>query len=409
MKSRKPVITLVLLASISVFVFCLQGCGPEVEAPPEVEKAVMIRLDPSEFPEFSDNMAFAGLVPALNRSLSYLERVPADKTFSFGSDTCSTDCMKQSLQTFLKFIKTGPSGEALNEFIRSNYRVYVSTGSDQKGRVLYTGYYEPTLDGRLVPDAEFKHPIYGWPRDLLAVDLSRFSDKYEGVRIRGRLSGRHFVPYYDRSEIEGKRGFTPRGDELAWVKDKVGLFFLHIQGSGKILLESGKTLHVHYHTSNGRPYRSIGKLLIDEGKIPREEMSMQRIRSYLEQNPAEMDRILDYNPSYVFFQIEKNGPLGYIEVKLTPGRSLALDRRIFPLSGLTFVETSQPSVDEGGNIVSWKPCRRFALSQDTGGAIKGPGRADLFWGGSSYAEIAAGHLKHPGKLYFLVLDSEFPS
>jgi membrane-bound lytic murein transglycosylase A len=188
--------------------------------------------------------------------------------------------------------------------------------------------------------------------------------------------------------------------------DPVDVFFLQIQGSGKVFLDNGEVLNVHYHTTNGRPYRSIGKLLIDEEKISVADMSMQKIRQYFQNHPEEIDAVLNYNPSYVFFKIEPNGPLGNINVPLTPGRSVALDRFIFPPAALIFIETEKPIVDNAGHIQNWQRFSRFALNQDTGGAIKGPGRADLFWGNGTYAEIAAGHLKHTGDLYFLVLKTD---
>ena len=184
------------------------------------------------------------------------------------------------------------------------------------------------------------------------------------------------------------------------------IFFLHIQGSGKVYLDDGRAINVHYHTANGRPYRSIGKLLIDDEKISREEMSMQKIREYLHTHPDELEAVLNHNPSYIFFKIEAEGPLGNINVKLTPGRSLALDYRIFPKGALVFAETQKPEVTGDGQIAAWGDCRRFMLHQDTGGAIRGAGRGDIFWGNGPYAEIAAGHLKHTGKLFFLVLEPD---
>jgi len=194
-----------------------------------------------------------------------------------------------------------------------------------------------------------------------------------------------------------------KAQPLAWVSDPVNLYFLHVQGSGKVVFEDGQTIIVGYDSSNGRPYRSIGQLLIDEGKISLEEMSMQRIRAYLNQNPGEIQRVLDHNPSYIFFKVTPDGPLGSLNVRLTPGRSVALDRKLFPPAALAFVETKKPLSDNQGQVNSWMDCSRFMLNQDTGGAITGPGRADIFWGSGPYAELAAGHLRHPGRLYFLVL------
>ena len=222
----------------------------------------------------------------------------------------------------------------------------------------------------------------------------------------GRLTEQTVVPYYERKEIDFENALEGKAEALVWVKDPVDIFFLQIQGSGKIYLDNGDVINVHYHTTNGRPYRSIGQLLIEEEKILKEEMSMQKIREYLREHPEEIENIFNYNPSYVFFKTEPDGPLGNINVKLTPGRSIALDRKIFPPAALAFIKTKKPLIDTAGNIIDWTDCSRFVLNQDTGGAIKGPGRADLFWGNGHYAEIAAGHLQHPGKLYFFILKPE---
>ena len=250
---------------------------------------------------------------------------------------------------------------------------------------------------------DYPIPVLGRPSDLIRIDLSSFSKRYAGESITGRISGHTVVPYYDRRQIEEGGVLDGNAPVLAWLKDPVDLFFLQIQGSGRIYLDNGAMLNVHYDGSNGRPYRSIGKLLIEEGKIPKSEMSMQRIRSYIENHPDETAKILFYNPSYVFFKLEEEGPLGFLEVKLTPGRSLALDRRLFPLPALAFIETQKPLVDGSGQITEWVEFSRFVLSQDTGGAIRGPARADVFWGNGTYTEIAAGHMQHKGKLFLLVL------
>lgn len=365
----------------------------------------MEQISSWSYPDFNDDMTYTGLEQSVLQSLSYLKKIPADRQFIFGKDQYNTEHMLKSLQHFLGYIQTRPSRKDLKEFIQSNYRVYRSAGRDGEGEVLYTGYYEPLLQGSLVKSEQYRFPIYTRPRDLITIDLSLFNKKFRGQKIIGRLADQSVVPYYDRSEIESDGVLEDKADVLAWARDPVDVFFLQIQGSGKVQLDNGDIFNVHYQTSNGRPYRSIGKLLIDEEKITVADMSMQKIRQYLHTHPDEIDAVLNYNPSYVFFKIEPNGPLGNINVKLTPGRSIALDHRIFPLAALAFIETEKPLIDDAGRIQSWLRFSRFALNQDTGGAIKGPGRADLFWGNGPYAEIAAGHLKHTGRLYFLVLKS----
>jgi membrane-bound lytic murein transglycosylase A len=399
MKLKPESIYTTIIVSIITFNLVIFGCAPSVKKPGK--ETAMEPISSWSLPEFSDDMGYSGLEHSILKSLSYLNKIPADREFVFGRDRYNTDHMIVSLQQFLDFIQTQPSRQDLNEFIQSNYRVYRSVGRDGWGEVLYTGYYEPHLRGSLIRAEEYQFPIYSRPDDLIAIDLSLFNEKYTGQKIIGRYTDQTVVPYYERSAIDSEGVLEGRAEVLAWVEDPVDIFFLQIQGSGKVYLDNGEVINVGYQTTNGQPYRSIGKLLIDEEKISVEEMSMQKIREYL--HNEEIDTVLNHNPSYVFFTIEPDGPLGNINVKLTPGRSIALDWRLFPKAALAFIQTEKPMVDSTGKIHSWWPFTRFALNQDTGGAIRGPGRADLFWGNGPYAEIAAGHLKHTGDLYFLVL------
>jgi len=394
-----------IIATFAIFFTLLvAGCAPTITAP--TKENAMKPISSRSYPDFSDDMAYNGLEHSLSQSLSYLYKIPGDRQFIFGKDRYDTDHMIKSLQRFLNYIQIRPSSQDLKKFIRANYRIYRSVGRNGNGEVLYTGYFEPHLRGSLVRSEQYQFPIYTRPQDLITIDLSLFHEKYAGDKIIGRITDQTVVPYYDRSEIDSEGALDGNADVLAWVQDPVDVFFLQIQGSGKVYLDNGEVLNVHYQTTNGKPYRSIGKLLIEEEKITVEEMSMQKIREYLHNHPEEIDAVFNYNPSYVFFQIEPDGPLGNINVKLTPGRSIALDRRIFPPAALAFIETEKPIVDSAGQIHSWRRFTRFTLNQDTGGAIRGPGRADLFWGNGSYAEIAAGHLKHTGELFFLVLKPE---
>lgn len=372
-------------------------------AKPPTEGMVMVPVSANSLPVFADDMIYDGLEHSIAMSLSYLDKIPADRPFDFGGDRYTTADLIRSLQFFLDFVQTRPDADGMQKFIRSNFLVYRSVGRDNKGEVLFTGYYEPHLRGSLLRTETYRYPIYARPQDLISIDLSPFKKKYAGETIIARYANQQVLPYYDRSEIESGGVLEGNADVLAWVADPIDVFFLQIQGSGKVYLDNGDLLNVHYHTTNGRPYRSIGKLLIDQEKISVDEMSMQKIREYLNSHPDEMQDVFNYNPSYVFFQIEPDGPLGNINVKLTPGRSIALDRNIFPKAALCFIEAEKPVIDSSGQIQDWQRFTRFAMNQDTGGAIRGPGRADIFWGNGPYAEIAAGHLKHTGYLYFLVL------
>ena len=377
----------------------LFGCAP-FNAPSVVEnQQVLVKLSPSAYPTLYDDLNYEGLNHGIQMSLGYLRKVPRDRAFVFGADSYTVAHLIRSLEVFQEFIQAGPSADRVTNMVRRDFYVYRAAGVSEK--VLFTGYYEPVLTGSLKETAIYRYPIYSRPDDLVTVELSAFSAKYSGETLVGRYTGQTLVPYYDRKTIENREIF--KGNALAWVSDPVDLFFLHIQGSGKIMLDHGKTLNVHYHTTNGHPYRSIGKVLIDQGKIPKSEISMQAIRAYLKSHPQDRETVLNTNLSYVFFKIETDGPLGNLNVPLTPGRSIAVDKKIFPLAALMYIQTQKPAMTEAGQLGSWEEFGRFALNQDTGGAITGPGRADVFWGNGPYAELAAGHLQHRGNMYFLIL------
>jgi membrane-bound lytic murein transglycosylase A len=385
------------------------GCGgrrperPPTPQLPPIHELPMVALTGSELPHFSDDLAYEGVKEGILQSIAYLKKIPPDRMFEFGEDRYSARHLIQSMERFIDFLSSRPTALALNQFISDNYRVYQSRGRTDEREVLFTGYFQPLLKGSRVRRGPYLYPVHGLPRDLLTIDLSLFSEKFAGEKIVGKLSGNTVIPYDERKKIVDDPGFENRATPIAWVSDPVALFFLHIQGSGKIVFENGDSVQVNYQGQNGRPYRSIGQYLIENGKIPVSEVSMQSIAAYLNAHRDEMPGILNYNGSYVFFTEAQDGPFGCIQTLLVPGRSIALDRKIFPISALAFIEAKKPVIDQTGRIAAWSDFSRFVLNQDTGGAIKGPGRVDIYWGEGEKAEITAGHLKHPGKLYFLVL------
>jgi membrane-bound lytic murein transglycosylase A len=393
---RSSLIALLLLAAIVSF-GCHAPLKKEAREPKEALREV--HFFP---PKFYDDMDLDSLTLAVRRNLEYLTRLPSETVFHYGPNKFTCQQVRESQEHFLDLLSKGLDADQLDREIRGQFRVYQATGHTGEGRVLFTGYYEPVYEGRLVPDETFRYPLHRAPDDLVRIDLSPFAEKFKGETIVARIEGKKVLPYYSRQEIGAGKALEGRGLELAWLKDPVDLFFLHIQGSGRLKLPDGQELLVQYHASNGRPYRSIGRYLIDGGFVPREEMSMQSIRSYLNQNPEVLDEVLNYNPSYVFFRRVDQGPLGSLGVLLTPGRSIALDPRVFPKGALGFISTEKPLINNQVEIEGWTKFSRFVLNQDSGGAIKGAGRADLFWGSGPYAELAAGHLQHEGDLYILI-------
>jgi membrane-bound lytic murein transglycosylase A len=262
-----------------------------------------------------------------------------------------------------------------------------------------TGYYEPKIYGNFNKTARFRYPLYAVPDDLLTIDLGSAYPQLKDLRLRGRLQGKRVVPYYNRAEIDAKNDllsstFTAR--ELCWVDNAVELFFLQIQGSGRVELPDGKMIKIGYADQNGFPYVSIGKKLVEMGELKLEEASMQGIKKWGEKNPAKLPALLAQNPSYVFFRElpdSLTAPLGSLGVPLTGEYSLAIDPRSIPLGAPVFLATTQPNDNA--------PLNRLMLAQDTGGAIKGAVRADFFWGFGDYAAAQSGKMKQQGRLWVL--------
>lgn len=273
------------------------------------------------------------------------------------------------------------------------YQVFNPDGTDTG---LITGYYEPLLKGSRTRSKRFAYPIYGPPDDMLDVDMGDLFPQFRGQHVRGRLVGKRVVPYFNRAEIDAGLDTALKGRELFWVEDPVELFFLQIQGSGRIELEDGKRVMIGYAEQNGHNYASIGKKLIEMGELKPEEASMQGIKNWAEKNPERLFTLLGQNPSYVFFRElpdTVSAPLGALGVPLTTEYSIAVDSHIIPLGVPVFLATTQPN--------STDRLDRLVFAQDTGGAIKGAVRADFFWGFGEIAAVRAGSMKQSGKMWVL--------
>jgi membrane-bound lytic murein transglycosylase A len=396
-KVRKFFTLVLVLLTLATFLSCHPFRKKEAQRPEEALKRVRFF-----FPKFSDDMDRESLIQGVRRNIEYLDRVAPETVFRYGPHNFSCQQVRESQEAFLNLLSKGLDAEQLSREIRKEFRVYRATGREGNGRVLFTGYYEPIYEGRLARDEVFRYPLYRLPGDLIRIDLSPFGEKFKGESLVARIDGKKVQPYFSRSQIEGEKVLDGKGLEIAFLKDPLDVFFLHIQGSGRVRLPEGKDLLVHYQASNGRPYRSIGRYMIDKGFLAREEMSMQAMRRYLTEHPEVRDEVLNQNPSYIFFQKVETGPWGSLGVLLTPGRSVALDPKLFPKGALGFISSRKPLVNDRGEITEWIEFSRFVLHQDSGGAIKGAGRADIFWGSGPYAELAAGHLQHEGDLYVLI-------
>jgi membrane-bound lytic murein transglycosylase A len=292
-----------------------------------------------------------------------------------------------------------PAAPAVRRFFESWLQPWLLTNPDGSTRGLVTGYYEPLLRGSRTRGQPYLQPVLGVPPDLLTIDLGNVLPELKNMRLRGRLQGNKVVPYFSRAEI-GKRANEGGDRVLLYVDDPVELFFLQVQGSGRVQLPDGSKLRLAYADQNGHPYQSIGRVLVDRGEMSLEQASMQSIKQWARANPSRLSELLNANPSYVFFREEAirgkdgDGPNGALGVPLTPERSIAVDPRHVALGAPVFLATTQPD--------SAQPWRRLVMAQDTGGAIRGVVRADLFWGFGAAAGNQAGRMKQQGQMWVLL-------
>lgn len=363
--------------------------APERELPEDCD---LVLLEDEEYPAFVDDLDYANLDQALSGSLTYLTQFNANFCFEASGLTFTKAEIERSLWKFKDFLEGRPSAEELDEFLRANYHVFQSSGRTDQRDVLFTGYFEPVYKGAPEPDEQFKYPVWGRPEDMA---------RNNGRTGRFDTEG-NFVPYHTREEIDVLNALEGKAPVLAWLESPLDRFFLQIQGSGRVELTNGNMLRLNYETQNGHHYVALGAILIDEGHIAREEMSMQAIYDFFHENPDLCEPMMLQNPSYVFFKVEDQGPFGSLCVPVTAMRSLALDRKVYPPGALMLVQACKPELDKDGKIKEWLPISRFMLHQDAGGAIKGSGRADIFWGSGDYAATAAGNMQHLGKLYLFM-------
>jgi len=289
-----------------------------------------------------------------------------------------------------------PDDTQARQFFEQHFRAHEMIGPGGRSQGLITGYYEPILNGSLTQDARFRYPLYRRPDNLVTVDLGALYPELQGKPVRGRLYGNRVVPYYSRGQIVDHAA-PLQGQELLWVDDPVALFMLQIQGSGLVRLTDGSMIAVGYADQNGYPYLAVGQRLVQMGALKPEAITLQTIRQWLRAHPDQAAAVLNSNPSYVFFRLRDatlDGPIGSLQVPLTPQRSIAVDPANIPLGVPVWIDTTLPA-----NEV---PYRRLMMAQDTGGAIKGQVRADVYFGRGRAAELLAGGMKQVGRIYVLL-------
>ena len=375
--------------------FLIASCS---DAPPPKEGVELTPIDYTDIAGWSD----ADITPSLRafeRSCAKLDALAPERPL--GMDGLALTAA--DWQAVCANVSTSSDAQLTFESWFQPYRV--TADGEESG--LFTGYYEPLLFGARTPSDRFKYPLRTNPRDMVTVDLASFNPELDGRRLVGRVEGGQLVPYPDRAGID-RGAVDDVAESFIWVDDAIAKFFLQIQGSGLVELPDGETIRVGYAGQNGHGYRAIGRDLIEMGELTRENVSLQSIRRWLLDHPANADEIMHKNASYIFFREltglgDASGPLGSQNVPLEPRYSLAVDRKYWPM-GLPVWLDLEIAFSDGER--KW---RQLLIAQDTGGAIKGGIRGDVFWGAGAEAEYVAGHMKSSGGMIIFLPRAHAPS
>jgi membrane-bound lytic murein transglycosylase A len=357
---------------------------------PPGELALRKITDSNEIPDFTRAWRdLDSLKAALQNSLSYLGKPSSRQYYPY--DNINHERVVKSLQTFLDLAESGVLSTEINGLVRAHFDVYESVGCDNEGTVLFTGYYTPIFDGSFERTGRYRYPLYKMPADLVKGP--------DGQTLGRRGPDGQIASYPSRAAIEDSGMLA--GSELVWLSDPFQAYIAHVQGSAKIRLPDGELVTVGYAASSGHEYRSIAEMLIEDRKIARDRMSLAAMIDYFKQHPGEVDEYVQQNPRYVFFRLSEGPPHGSLNEPVIPWRTIATDKSIFPRAALAFVSTTLPQ-DRSGRIVK-QPYYGFVLDQDTGGAIRAPGRCDIYMGQGDRAGQLAGQTYQEGRLYYLFL------
>ena len=351
--------------------------------------------DPNDYPDFTGGWRdLDSLRTAVQRSLSYLGKPSSRQFFPYAE--ISHEQVVETLGTFLTLMDSGARSEEINGLIRAHFDVYESVGCDNQGTVLFTGYYTPILDGSLERTERYTHPLYKMPEDLMK--------EPDGRTLGRRGADGQITPYPSRAEIEDS-GML-QGQELVWLADPFEAYIAHVQGSAKIRLADGRIVAVGYAANNGHQYVSVSEMLMAEGKIPGDRMSLDAMINYFRNHPDESQGYVRRNPRYVFFRLGEGTPRGSLNEPVTPWRTIATDKSIFPRASLAFISTTLPQAQAG--VIAIQPYDSFVLDQDTGGAIRAAGRCDVYMGEGDEAGQLAGQTYQEGRLYYLFVKPQAP-
>lgn len=390
-----------IVSGLLLSAIVLAGCQtkraatkPQYDRPLPPGKLALRKIeDPSKYPDFTGGWRdLDSLRTATRNSLNYLAKPSSKQYFPYSG--ISHAQAVASLEEFLRLLDAGARPDEINGLICAGFDVYESVGCDDQGTVLFTGYYTPIFEGSPVQTAQFGSPLYKTPPDLVKGP--------NGETLGRRGPDGQITPYPPRGEIE-ESGML-RGQELIWLSSPFEAYIAHVQGSAKVRLPDGRIITVGYAATNGHEYASVAQRLVADGKIASDRISLATMIDYFKEHPDEVETYVQANPRYVFFQSSEGTPRGSLNEPVTPWRTIATDKSIFPRASLTFLSTTLPSIQTGQ--ITMGPYGGFALDQDTGGAIRAPGRCDVYIGEGDEAGQLAGQTYQEGRLYYLFVRPE---
>jgi membrane-bound lytic murein transglycosylase A len=390
-------------ASVCLLVLLTFGCKPKtvvvepVQAPPEYDRplpagklALHKLTDAGDIPDFTAACEHPGaLRSSIDNSLNYLGKASSRQFFPYGDIT--HEHAVASLGAFAALLEARLPPSQMNQMIRQQFDVYISVGWDGKGTVLFTGYYTPVFDASPVRTVKYRYPLYRPPANLVKTP--------DGTTLGVREADGRITPLPDRRALETTGRLD--GNELVWLADPFEAYIAHVQGSARLRLPDGQVITVGYAASNGHDYRSVGRELVKDGKIPADQLSLQAMIRYFKAHPDQVNPCTWRNPRFIFFTDSGGVPRGCLNEPVTPLCTIATDKSIFPRGCLAFIRTELPGRTQEG--IQDRPYQGFALDQDAGGAIRAPGRCDVYLGMGDAAGELAGRTQREGRLYYLFL------
>ena len=363
---------------------------------PAGEQAKLVQPESKQFAFLHDDMDRASLRKVLKNQLAVMQEANLTQKVYLGQWTLTLGHLRKNLQAFLALIDENLPPREFSNRVQEEY-MFHKAGKGKKKQFVITGYYTPMIDASMVQTDEYQYPLYRMPSDKSNFRVESQSDDSTSATSKP-ISWKRFT----RKQIDRDGVLKGKGLEIAWVRDDLDRFFLHIQGSGTLKFRDGTTQVVQYIAANGYSYKGIGKLMVKDGAIKLSQGSMQGIKHYLRNNPHDIPKYFFQNKRYIFFKFSDLEPLGSGGGELVAGRSIATDKLYYPAGALAFLKFRKPILDSEGKIKRWVPTSRFVADQDTGNAIRGPGRADLYFGKGHLSGAQAGHFKERGEIYYLM-------